>query len=115
MGEMTGHMGDTARRLVAASFAFALLFTGLPGTNWTAITDPDLAPGDYALVQVAHGTASAVAARATAAGATDVAALDKLDIVTARVSADAIRTLQSDARVSSIASDAVITAAGKNE
>ena len=112
---MTGQMGDTARRLLAAFFALALVFTALPGTNWTAITDPDLAPGDYALVQVAHGAASAVAAKATAAGATDVAALDTLDIVTARVSADAIRTLQSDYRVSSIATDAGITAAGRGE
>jgi serine protease AprX len=112
---MTGQMGDTARRLLAAFFALALVFTALPGTNWTAITDPDLAPGDYALVQVAHGAASAVAAKATAAGATDVAALDKLDIVTARVSADAIRTLQSDSRVTLLASDAVVTAAGKRE
>src|SRR2546428_104155 len=39
---MTGQMGDTARRLLAASFAFALLFTALPGTSWTANTDPDL-------------------------------------------------------------------------
>ena len=112
---MTGHMGDTARRLVAASFAFALLFTGLPGTNWTAPTDPNVAPGDYALVQVAHGAASGVAAKATAAGATDVAALDKLDIVTARVSADALRALKSDSRVSFIATDAVITAVGRGE
>jgi len=112
---MTGQMGDTARRLLAGFFAFALLFTALPGTNWTAITDSDLAAGDYALVQVAHGTAGAVAAKATAAGATDVAALDTLDMVTARVSADAIRALQGDSRVVTLAADAVVTASGRDD
>src|SRR5437899_4895737 len=113
---MTGELGDSARRLLAAFFAPALLVASLPGTNWTAVpADPDLSPGDYALVQVTHGTAGAVAAKATAAGATDVAALDKLDIVTARLSADAIRSLQSDSRVSVMAADAVITAADKGE
>ncbi len=112
---MTGQMGGTARRLLAAFFALALLFTALPGTSWTAPIDPSLAVGDYALVQVAHGTAGAVAAKATAAGATDVAALDTLDIVTARVSADSLPSLQSDSRVSFIATDAVVTAAGRRE
>src|SRR2546428_12368113 len=113
-GEMTRHMGGTARRLLAAFFALALLFAALPGTSWTAVpTDPDLSAGDYALVQVAHGTAGAVAAKATAAGATDVAALDKLDLVTARLSADALRSLQSDSRVSYLAADAVVGASGR--
>ncbi len=112
---MTGQMGDTARRLLAAFFALALVFTALPGTSWTAPIDPNLGAGDYALVQVAHGTAGAVAAKATAAGATDVAALDKLDIVTARVSADAIRSLQSDSRVSYLATDAAVTALGEGD
>jgi len=113
MGEMTGQTGDPARRLLAASFALALLLAGLPGTNWTAVpTAPDLSAGDYALVQVAHGTADAIAAKATAAGATDVAALDRLDIVTARLSADALRSLQTDSRVSYLAADAMVTASG---
>jgi len=112
---MQGQMGDSARRLVAAFFALALLITALRGTSWTAPTDPSLGAGDYAIVQVVHGTAGAVAAKATAAGATDVAALDKLDIVTARVSGDSLRSLQNDSRVSFIATDAVITASGKGE
>jgi serine protease AprX len=112
---MTGQMGGTARRLLAAFFSFALLFTALPETDWTAFTDPGLAAGDYALVQVAHGAAGAVAARATAAGATDVAALDTIDIVTARLSAEAIRALQTDSRVSVLAMDAVVTALGKKK
>ena len=109
---MTGKMGDTARRLSATFFALALLLEALPGTSWTAPIDPNLAAGDYALVQVAHGSADAVAAKATAAGATDVAALDNLDIVTARISADALRSLQGDWRVSFVTTDAVVTAAG---
>jgi serine protease AprX len=108
-----GQMGHTASRLSGALFVFALLFTGLPGTSWTAITDPDLTPGDYALVKVAHGTAGAVAARATAAGATDVAALNTINLVTARLSADAIRALQNDSRVALLSSDAVVSAAGR--
>jgi len=113
---MTGQMGDSARRLLAASFALSLLLSALPGTNWAAApTDPDLAAGDYALVQVAHGTAAAVAAKATAAGATDVAALDNLDLVTARLSADALRSLQSDSRVAYLAVDAVVSASGKED
>ncbi|HEY8786600.1 MAG TPA: S8 family peptidase [Candidatus Limnocylindria bacterium] len=100
---------------MAAFFALALLFTALPGTSWTAPIDPTLAAGDYALIQVAHGTAGAVAAKATAAGATDVAALDKLDLVTARLSADALGSLQSDARVSYLAADAVVTASGEGD
>lgn len=112
---MTGQMGDTARRLLGAFLAVALFFTALPGTSWTAHTDSDLAVGDYALVQVAHGTASAVAAKASAAGATNVAALDTLDMVTARLSADALRALQNDARVTRLATDAVVTAAGKKD
>src|SRR2546429_9874129 len=113
---MTGQMGDSARRLLAAFFALALLVAGLPGTNWTAVpTDPDLSAGDYALVQVAHGNAGAVAAKATAAGATDVAALDKLDLVTARLSADALRSLQSDSRVSDLAAGAVVEPSGRED
>jgi serine protease AprX len=108
-------MGDRARRVLAGFFVFALVFTALPGTNWTALTDPELAAGDFALIQVAHGTADAVAAKATAAGATDVAALDTIDIVTARVSAETIRALQSDSRVAVLASDAFVSAAGKKE
>jgi serine protease AprX len=113
---MTGQMGDSARRLVAAFFALALLIGAHPGTNWTAVpTDPDLAAGQYALVQVAHGTAGAVAAKATAAGATDVAALDNLDLVTARLSTDALRSLQTDSRVAYLAADATVTASGEED
>jgi serine protease AprX len=112
---MTGQMGDTARRLSAAFFALALLIAALPGTSWTAPIDPALGAGDYALIQVAHGTADAVAARATAAGATDVAALDNLDLVTARVTSDALGALSRDARVAVIASDAPVVSVGRGD
>jgi len=112
---MQGQMGDPARRLLAALCALAIVVGALPGTSWTATpTDPDLAAGDYALVQVAHGAADAVAAKAVAAGATDVAALDKLDLVTARLSTDALRSLQADSRVSYLAADAMVTASGED-
>src|ERR1700716_3778462 len=115
-GEMTGQMGGSARRLLGASFALALLVAGLPGTSWTAApTDPTLRAGDYALVQVTPGSAAAIAAKATAAGATDVAALAKLDLVTARLSTDALRSLQSDARVSYLVADATVTASGEQD
>ena len=113
---MTGQMGGSARRLLGASFALALLVAGLPGTSWTAApTDPNLRAGDYALVQVTPGSAASIAAKATAAGATDVAALDKLDIVTARLSSDALRSLQGDARVSYLAADATVTASSEDD
>jgi serine protease AprX len=96
---------------LAAFLAIALILTALPGTNWTQ-TDPDLSAGDYALVQVAHGTAGAVAAKARAAGATDVSALDTIDVVTARISDSALRALQADSRVAFLAADAVVTATG---
>ncbi len=111
---MTGQMGDTARRLLAAFFALALVFTALPGTSWTAPIDPSLGVGDYALVQVAHGTAGAVAAKATAAGATDVAVLDSIDVVTARVTSAAVRALRTDSQVAAIASDAPVVSLDKS-
>jgi serine protease AprX len=113
---MMGRMGDPTRRLSAAFFALALLIAGLPGTSWTGHpVDPDLAAGDYALVQVLHGTADALAAKVTADGATDVAALDNLDLVTARLSIDALRSIEHDTRVLHVAADAVVTASGRRE
>ncbi len=112
---MTGQVGDSARRLLAAFFALALLITALPGTSWTAPIDPNVAAGDYALVQVAHGTAGAVAARATAAGATNVSALDTIDLVTARVTTESIRILSLDRRVVAIASDIPVVSLGRGD
>src|SRR6266550_3424270 len=115
-GEMTGRKGGASRRCVAFFAAAVLLLAAAPGTNWTkAPVDPALASGGYALLRVGHGAAGAVAALAVAAGATDVAALDTIDIVTARVSEDAVRALRSDARVAFIAADTIVTAVGKDD
>jgi serine protease AprX len=111
---MTGRRGGALRRFVAVFAVSVLLLAAVPGTNWTqAPVDPALASGGYALLRVGHGAAGAVAAKALAAGATDVAALDTIDIVTARVSDDAVRALRSDPRVAFIAADTTVTAVGK--
>lgn len=113
---MTGQTGGSAGRLLAAVFALALVVSGLPGTNWTAVpTDPDLAAGDYALLQVTHGTAGAVAAKAAAAGATNVAVLDTIDLVTARMTGDSLRALRTDLRVATIAADAPVVQLGSED
>src|SRR2546428_1636144 len=113
-GEMTGRTGGVLRRGVALFAASVLLLVVAPGTNWTgAPVDPALASGGYALVRVGHGAAGAVAAEARDAGATDVATLDVIDVVTARVSEHAVRALRSDARVAFIAADTTVTAVGK--
>jgi serine protease AprX len=113
---MTGQMGGSARRLVAAFFALALVVSGLPGTSWTAVpTDPALGAGDYALVQVVHGAAGAVAAKATAAGATNVAALDTIDVVTARMTGMSLGALRSDPRVAAISADAEVVSLGSED
>ena len=113
---MTGRRGGALRRFVAVFAASVLLLAAVPGTNWTkAPVDPALASGGYALLRVGHGAAGAVAANALAAGATDVAALDTIDIVTARVSEDAVRALRSDPRVRFIAADGIVTAVGRKD
>src|SRR5712691_6816279 len=112
-GEMTGRTGGVRRLCVALFAASVLLLAVAPGTNWTgAPVDPALSSGGYALVRVGHGAAGAVAAEAFAAGATEVAALDAIDVVTARVSEASVRALRSDARVAFIASDTTVTALG---
>ena len=111
---MTGRRGGALRRFVAVFAVSVLLLAAAPGTNWTqAPVDPAFASGGYALVRVGHGAAGAIAAEALAAGATDVAALDTIDVVTARLSEAAVRSLQSDPRVAFIAADTTVTAVGK--
>jgi len=113
---MTGRTGGALRRCVVFFAAAVLILAAAPGTNWTqAPVDPALVSGGYALVRVGHGAAGAVAAEALAAGATDVAALDAIDVVTARVSQDAVRALRTDARVAFIAADTTVTAVGKDD
>jgi serine protease AprX len=113
---MTRRKGGASRRVVAVFAASVLLLAAVPGTNWTqAPVDPALAAGGYALVRVGHGAAGAVAANALAAGATDVAALDTIDVVTARVSDNAVRALRSDPRVRFIAADGLVSAVGRKD
>lgn len=102
------------RGACAVALMFLLLASVVPGTNWTlAPAAPELTPGEYGLVGVRPGAEAAIAAKATAAGATDVAVLDTLDVVTARLSADAIAALRHDARVAFIAADGLVQAAGR--
>src|SRR5438874_2675731 len=113
LGEMTGHTGGALRRYVAVVVAALVVLAAVPGTNWTqAPLDPALVSGGYALVRVGHGAAGAVAAEATARGATDVAVLDTIDVVTGRVSDEAVRALRSDARVAFVAADTAVSAVG---
>jgi len=110
---MTGRTGGVLRHRVALFAASLLLLAAVPGTNWTgAPVDPALASGGYALVRVGHGAAGAVAGEAQASGATEVAALEAIDVVTARVTEQTIRALRSDARVAFIAADTTVTALG---
>src|SRR5438093_6823321 len=115
-GEMTGRTGGVLRRGVAPFAASVLFFAVAPGTNWTAApVDPALASGGYALVRVGHGAAGAVAAEVQASGATEVAALDAIDVVTARISDDALRALRSDPRVAFVVADTIVSAVGKEK
>jgi len=113
---MTGRTGGVLRRGVALFAASVLFFAVAPGTNWTAApVDPALASGGYALVRVGHGAAGAVAAEVQASGATEVAALDAIDVVTARISDDALRALRSDPRVAFVVADTIVSAVGKEK
>src|SRR2546425_11938914 len=115
-GEMTGRTGGVLRRGVALFAASVLFFAATPGTNWTAApVDPALASGGYALVRVGHGAAGAVAREAQASGATEVAALDAIDVVTACISDDGLRALRSDPRVAFVVADTIVTAVGKEK
>jgi serine protease AprX len=113
---MTGRTGDARRRGAALFATLLLILAALPGTNWTeAPVDPELASGGYALVRVDHGSAGRVADAARAAGATDVAALEAIDVVTARVTAPAVRALRANSDVFFIAADAAVSAVGSDK
>src|SRR5438132_1512199 len=112
LGEMTRRLGEVRGRIATMVAALLLIATLLPGTNWTlAPLDPAFASGGYALISVGRGAAEAVADEARALGADDVASLDAIAVVSARVTSSALDGLRRDARVAFIASDAVVTAA----
>ena len=102
-------------RFVAPLIIFALLL----GTAWTGRAsvaqvdiDPALHAGEVALIQVATGTAWTVAADLTAAGATEVAAFDSVNIVSARLSDRALAAIATDRAVLSATTDARVSAIG---
>ena len=112
---MMKRLEPLTRRWIVAFATIVLCATMLPGVNQTAAPiDPAVVSGGYALVRVAHGAAESVAAEARAAGASDVAALDALDMVTAQVTTDALRAIRFDARVKFVGADLIVTASDKD-
>jgi serine protease AprX len=114
---MKGNVGmqRALGRLVAPVMIFALLF----GTSWTGRAsvarvdvDPALHSGDVALIQVAAGTAWTVAADVASAGATEVAAFDRVNVVTARVTDTTLALLAGDRQVLRATTDAKVVASG---
>jgi subtilisin family serine protease len=102
-------------RLVTSLFIVALLL----GTAWTGRAsvarvdvDPALRAGEMALIQVAAGTAWTVAADLTAAGATEVAAFDSVNVVSARLSDKALAAVATDRSVLRATTDARVSAVG---
>ena len=96
-----------------------LVFALLIGTSWTGRAsvarvdvDPALHAGDVALIQVAAGTAWTVAAELTSAGATDVTAFDSVNVVSARLSDQALATVATDRAVLRATTDGHVTAVG---
>ena len=96
-----------------------LVFALLIGTAWTGRAsvaridvDPALHAGDVALIQVAAGTAWTVAADLTSAGATDVTAFDSVNVVSARLSDQALASVATDRAVLRATTDGHVTAVG---
>src|SRR5437867_7073031 len=114
---MKGQVGML--RAVGRFVTSILILTLLAGTAWTGRAsvarldvDPALHTGDVALIQVAAGTAWTVAADLTAAGATEVAAFDSVNVVSARVNDQALAAVATDRLVRSATTDARVTAVG---
>ena len=96
-----------------------LVFALLIGTAWTGRAsvarvdvDPSLHAGDVALIQVAAGTAWTVAADLTSAGATQITAFDRVNVVSARLSDQALATIATDHAVLRATTDARVAAVG---
>ena len=107
------------RRDFGRSVTTILVFALLIGTAWTGRAsvarvdvDPALHAGDVALIQVAAGTAWTVAAELTSDGATDVTAFDSVNVVSARLSAQALATVATDRAVLRATTDARVAAVG---
>jgi len=96
-----------------------IVFALLIGTSWTGRAsvarvdvDPALHAGDVALIQVAAGTAWTVAADLKSVGATDVTAFDSVNVVSARLSDEALATVATDRAVVRATTDGHVTAVG---
>ena len=107
------------RRAFGRSVTTILVFALLIGTAWTGRAsvarvdvDPALHAGDVALIQVAAGTAWTVSADLTSAGATDVTAFDSVNVVSARLSDQALATVATDRAVLRATTDARVAAVG---
>jgi subtilisin family serine protease len=107
------------QRTLGRSFAPVIIFALLLGTAWTGRApaarvdvDPALHAGEVALIQVAAGTAWTVAADLTAAGATQVAAFDSVNVVSARLGEAALASIATASRVLRVTTDATVMASG---
>src|SRR5256885_6482784 len=114
---MKGQVGML--RAVGRFVTSTLIVTLLAGTAWTGRAsvarvdvDPALHSGDVALIQVAAGTAWTVAADLTSNGATEVAAFDSVNVVSARMSDQALAMVETDRAVIRATTDARVTAVG---
>jgi serine protease AprX len=114
---MKGQVGML--RAVGRFVTSILIVTLLAGTAWTGRAsvarvdvDPALHSGDVALIQVAAGTAWTVAADLTSNGATEVAAFDSVNVVSARVSDQALAMVATDRAVLHATTDGRVTAVG---
>jgi serine protease AprX len=112
VGDVRVRLGEVRGRIAAMAATVLLVANLVPGTNWTlAPIDPALASGGYALISVGRGAAGAIAEEARGLGASDVAALGSIGVVTARFTPSALDGLRRDRRVAFIASDEIVTAA----
>ncbi len=107
------------QRAVGRSVTSILVFALLIGTAWTGRAsvarvdvDPALHAGDVALIQVAAGTAWTLAADLTSAGATDVTTFDSVNVVSARLSDQALAAVATDRAVLRATTDGRVTAVG---
>jgi hypothetical protein len=117
LGPTNTHVGmkRTVGRAVTPIIVFALLL----GTAWTGRAyvarvdiDPALDAGEVALLQVQRGTAWTVAADLISNGATEVVSYDSVNVVSARLSDQALSAIKTTPAVHRATTDARVTAVG---
>jgi subtilisin family serine protease len=106
------------RGFLATVITVALVAPSL-GTAWTSRTqtvvslvDPSLRAGEVALVHTSDGHAGALSSKLAVLGATDIETEAAANTVIARLSADALAAIKTDARVILATSDTQIVASG---